>query len=301
MREGKETPREMYLLAAMAIKEGFVRLQDLWSHLGPEEAEVDSLESKWRVEVNQVARSSKGNAMLASAAPLIDDDAPEGSTSKDVESGTEEIPLPLLPLPQQKLPLVHALLVIGAHDHVDHLLCRFPHLPSADPAIADLLLRKLHFILQPLLQANHVPAQGYSRPRNGLPDKVSKVTFEVSIEAAQVATKEKKFVGFYPEWSVGLSTVDSLEGLFELGKQKSGVRDLLRLLGAQLSRRKELLIKLVRIGRKAVEEVSRLSFLEARSLAVSSLTSALCHHHRIPTASLSGTTFFDCPSSLRSR
>lgn len=278
MREGKTTPNEMYLLAGLLIREGIVRLQDLWPHVSPDEAEVDRLEGKWRSAVNEKARSSRGNAMLAAAAALDDDDeAPEaggsgrGGGAKDGPSRSDDkpaapAPLPPLPLPEQKLPLVHALLVVGAHGQAAHLLGRLPHLVNADPAIADLVLRQLDVILRPLFAVAADPAtpEGSSRPGPGLPRPTPKLTL---IAPTPVATRSTRFVGFCPEWSQGLVPVGSLDELFVSGPvADTSALGLLRLLGAQLSRRKDLLVRLVRLGRAAVAEVRLGSKLLADAL-----------------------------------
>lgn len=290
MRDGKTTPNEMYLLAALLVREGIVRLRDLWPHLSPEEAEVDRLEAKWRSAVNEKARSSRGNALLAAAAALDDDEAvPVGgissaknSSGSDDKSTVAPAPLPPLPLPDQKLPLIHALLVVGAHGQAAHLLGRLPHLVNADPAIADLVLRQLEVLLRPLFDTAQAaddgplqPPKGLSRVGRGLPTPAPKLTL---VAPTPVATRTTQFVGFCPEWSEGLTPISSLEELFISGPvADTSALGLLRLLGAQLSRRKDVLVRLVRLGRAAVaddpdsksrwNELLRLSFLPSLSLS----------------------------------
>lgn len=259
LRDGRPTPPELYLLAAVLVREGFVRLQDLWSHLGPDEADVDRAEGNWRKAVNEKARSSKGNALLAAAAPLADDDAPasggalaDGSSGSGVGGADASKPLPVLPPPEQKLPLTHALLVVGAHAHAAHVLTRLPHLVNAEVDIADLVLRQLAFVLGPLLEAGRIPLGGCSVPGPGQPSKTPVLSL---IAPTPVATRDKRFVNFMPEWSGGLRTVRTVDELFDGEAGPNGALGLLRLLGAQLGRRKDLLVRLIRIGRAAVSEV----------------------------------------------
>jgi len=275
LREGKTTPSELYLLAGLLIREGVVRLRELWPHLSPAEAEVDRLEARWRSAVNDKARSSRGNAMLAAAAALDDDDGDDvgkppragGSSSSGGGGGgggaaepPAGLPAAALALPEQKLPLVHALLVVGAHGQAAHLLGRLPHLVQADRAIADLVLRQLEHVLRPLFAAHPStpsPPAGANRPGPGVPKPAPKLTL---IAPEPIASRSTRFVGFCPEWAAGLDPVGSLDALFPAeGKPiaDTSALGLLRLLGAQLSRRKDILVRLVRLGRAAVAEVRR--------------------------------------------
>lgn len=147
-----EVPQGLYTMAALLLWHGVVKLTDLWPHLSPTDDDLVKLESKWRDEQAQVARSVGGANALAMAGALTDDDVPaaggaaasasSSSTATAGKASTSTAPAqPPTPLPNQKVGLLRSLLSIGDITHSFFILGQFPFLVGAFPDVADLLNR----------------------------------------------------------------------------------------------------------------------------------------------------------------
>lgn len=152
--EAPDVPANLYTMTALLIWHGFVKLTDLWAHLSPTDEDLAKLESKWRDEQAQLARSVGGANALAMAGALVDDEAPAAkpapSTSLNGAASTSTAPTPpARDLPNQKVGLLRALLTIGDITHAFFILGQFPFLVSAFPDIADLLNRLAHVSIDP--------------------------------------------------------------------------------------------------------------------------------------------------------
>ncbi|GAA5874250.1 hypothetical protein JCM16303_005789 [Sporobolomyces ruberrimus] len=152
-----EVPQNLYLTAAILIWHGFVKLSDLWSHLSPSDDDLTKIDAKYRDEQAQLARSVGGANALAMAGALVDDEAasvskagPSGTptTSSKTASASAPIAAPQ-DLPNQKVGLLRALLVVGDTTHAWFILAQWPILVHAFPDIADLLNRLLTVSIDP--------------------------------------------------------------------------------------------------------------------------------------------------------
>ncbi|CED85283.1 KEKE-like motif-containing transcription regulator (Rlr1)/suppressor of sin4 [Phaffia rhodozyma] len=277
IRSGERLPDYYYLMAAVLIKEGFMKLTDFWVHLSPDEPEMNKYDTRYRQAVNELARASKGNAMLASAAPLLDDD---DTSSISALPGTKTngtatpLNLPLLPLPQQKIDLVESLMAVGARPEVDYLTTRFGSLVVSEPRLVDLQLRLIRYRLQDLLPSNGGRAKEWvAKPRT------AKLT---GTAPTPLQTKTEQFVWFYPEWTEGVDKIENLEMFFAT----EGIERELRVLGGLVGRHMGLLTGICRLGvQDVISNVTdekildrwailiRLVFLPSLSLSGGSATS----------------------------
>ena len=212
-------------------------------------------ESRHRTAVNQLARNSRGNALLASAAPLVDDEPTPASSSKlpanpNAAQATAAAPAPLpdLPLPDQKIALVAALLAVGAEAQTTYLFTRFPHLANAYPEIADLQLRAMAHSLEPMLGSASPPAPNLGKQRAESGKSVLTLLAPVPVE-----TNAERSVFFFPEWCEQVETCESVAALFDPSK---GVHRSLMALGALVGRDGRLLVRLVRVAAKDIRDVS---------------------------------------------
>jgi THO complex subunit 2 len=213
-------------------------------------------ESRHRTAVNQLARNSRGNALLASAAPLVDDEPTPSSSAKlpanpngSAVVAPAPAPLPDLPLPDQKIALVSSLLVVGAEAQTTYLLTRFPHLANTYPEIADLQLRAMAYSLGPLLDRSSPTVPDLSK--RGADDRKSILTV---LAPPPLETSTERFVFFFPDWSEQIERCESVEALFDPSR---GVNRALMSLGALVGRDVRLLVRLIRVAAKDVREVSR--------------------------------------------
>jgi hypothetical protein len=220
-------------------------------------------ESRFRSSVNELARSSKGNALLASAAPLIDDDLPTSASSPSESPAAAAATLPPLDPPDQKLALFSALLAIGAHSQISYLLGRFPQLLNSNLADADIYLRSITHRLSPILSSarlaspslkSEIPQRQQSKTKMGKQREEQEVCL-TTLVPEPVESMKRRFTWFFPEWSKGLKMCESVDELFDGGLERE-----LRLLGAHVGRDRSTLVRLVRLARKDVVAVSSLFF-----------------------------------------
>lgn len=122
--------------------------------MSPDDSELLLIESKYREEQAELARSVSGANALAMAGALADDDTPAtpSSSSKSSANATlsgRNAPHPTTVLPNQKLGLLRALLSTGDLNHSTFILAQFPFLVHANPDVADLILRLLKESIAP--------------------------------------------------------------------------------------------------------------------------------------------------------
>lgn len=202
-------------------------------------------ETRFRQAVNELARASKGNALLASAAPLLDDDAPVSSKVASTNGSSTPVVSPPLALPQQKIELVEALMAVGAREEVEYLTTRFAALGLAEMGLADLRLRSLWLRLEGLVAPR-------SAGRSTTVGKGKREGRLSTIAPTPIQTAKERFVWFYPEWEEGLEKVLDLNEFFDEGK---GVEKELRGLGGLVGRDMKVLIGVCRLGVKDVSAV----------------------------------------------
>ena len=226
--------------------------------LSPSESEMTKHESRHRSAVNQLARNSIGNALLASAAPLVDDEPTPSSLSSSNKlpanpnappvAAPPPPPLPDLPLPDQKIALLTSLLAVGASAQITYLLTRFPHLPNAYPEIADLQLRDMTYTLASMLEkfSPFAPRMG----KGVVGGKKRKLTL---IAPVPLETDSTEWIYFFPEWKEQVSRIGTVDDLFD---EEKGVNRALRSLGALLGRDARMLVSLIRLAVKDIKDVS---------------------------------------------
>lgn len=127
------TPDELYFLAALLIKTGFVRFADLYPHLSPNEEGMNKLHAKHRQAMSAKLSSARANA-LSMAAPLTDDADPSSVRKDSSKSAADAAPKEP---PYQTVGLLRALLALGDMRHALIILARYPWLCSAFDEIAD--------------------------------------------------------------------------------------------------------------------------------------------------------------------
>ncbi|GAA5964710.1 hypothetical protein JCM3765_004364 [Sporobolomyces pararoseus] len=165
-----EVPQNLYLTTALLIWHGFIKLSDLWNHLSPSDTDLSKLDSKYREEQAQLARAVGGANALAMAGALVDDEAPTSATtnskggatstttpvassSKSTSTSASAPTVPPQDLPNQKVELLKALLVVGDITHSLFILAQWPILVHAFPEIADLLNRLLSVSIEPAYES----------------------------------------------------------------------------------------------------------------------------------------------------
>lgn len=238
----------------MAHKPTLVSLDNV--QLGPDDKTMDGLERKYKMDTKQKIRSLGSNA-LAEAGALVDDEAPNGTTSSsNAAAKAEEAQKDFV---EQRILLVQALLSIGHLPPAMYILSRWPVIPHYQPVISDLLLRIVRYMLEPaysLLPRKHndpseegelVVSNSYDHARHLLPDGSGDEQDLQAVEVTLIApeprpTLRKRFEFFFSCWKDRLPKIERLEDV------KEGVRPWMAMIGAMGARDVTVLVWLCRIG-----------------------------------------------------
>lgn len=184
------------------------------------------------------------------------DDVPAGAASsgevKDevmVEAADVGV-VPELPMPNQKVGVVSALLAIGDVNHAMFFLARFPRLTASHPEVADLICRLIHVMIQdvyslfspcsrqPQLAKRHNFAYRY--PIASADQDIT--TTRVLSPQLPAFTATQRYEYFYPNWKDELVHCYTAEDLVKY------VYPLLTVVGVRIHRDTTLVAKLCRIG-----------------------------------------------------
>ncbi|SCV72147.1 BQ2448_4841 [Microbotryum intermedium] len=153
-----ETPRQLYLMTALLIWHGLVKLSDLWPHLSPDDSVLSKVESQYREDQEKAAASVGGGNALAMAGALVDDDAPTAKPTMSTASNANgdaaaAAAKPGHVLPNQRLGLIKAMLSLGDLAHALFVLSQYPALVFANLEVAALLNRLVVVSLTPAFDA----------------------------------------------------------------------------------------------------------------------------------------------------
>ena len=257
-------PKNLYLTAAILIREGFITLEDLYPHvrylvirlrelltfdqLYPNDQDMEIYHKEYESEVQTRIAGAK-NSMLAMAAPL--ESGPSSSQSKTKSPAVPEPRKIETKDTNQKAGLLIGLLAVGALKPGIVILSKFPWLVDARPEIADLMIRILKVSLSPLYESLLItkernPSFTHPKSRYG-PSGISYPPPRKSIltlwAPASPSTHTTDFVFFFPEWVERVPISTCLDDLCDL------VEPLMRFIGLHVSRDPLFLTKFLRLGR----------------------------------------------------
>ncbi|KAF7331994.1 hypothetical protein MKEN_00079700 [Mycena kentingensis (nom. inval.)] len=247
------TPNNLYLTAAILIREGFITVEDLYPHLSPDDSDMDKVHEDYLADVRRRINATKINA-LALAAPLPTDDRPSisASTGKPKTAPTEQKrAVESKKIQNQRAGIVAALLAVGALKPALAILSKYPWFVDAQPQIADLLLRILKISIAPLYDTHLVtkqrnPSFALARPRYGTtgvsPPPPRKPTL-TACAPTPPCTSTQDFVFFFPQWTERIPLCSDLGDLLDV------IEPLVAFLGPHLSRDSIFMTKLLRLGR----------------------------------------------------
>jgi THO complex subunit 2 len=244
------TPPKLYLLAAVLIWDGFIKISDLYPHLSPSDEELAGIEAKFGADMASQAGGSGSNSKLANFGAL---DEEEDSTSKAAQKEEPKAEAPK-ELPNQKVPFVQALLNVGAFSEAIFLLSRFPFLSGPFPGVADSLLRLLTAIITPAFTPLSLEAQRpevlaaltHPRQRYSVTDKkLVDIPPTQPVLSSAIEPQHRgnvHYVYFWAEWPERLPSCTTAEDVVEV------VGKLLRFVGSRASLNHNFLAKILRIA-----------------------------------------------------
>ncbi|KAG6831879.1 hypothetical protein H0H92_006996 [Tricholoma furcatifolium] len=242
------TPKNLYLTAALLIREGFITLEDLYPHLSPDDSDMTSVREEYRRDVSaRIAATSV--SQLAMAAPL-ESSGSQSSKSKSTPQG-EAKKTPDVKDTNQKVGLLDALLAVGALKPALAILSKFPFLVDARVEIADLMIRILKVSLSSLYESLMVTKErnpSFTQPRarygsSGIAPAPSRKPLLTLWAPTPPSTYTTDFVFFYPDWAEQVPICSSLGDLEDV------IEPLMNFIGVHVSRDPLFLTKFLRLGR----------------------------------------------------
>ncbi|KAI0693806.1 transcription factor/nuclear export subunit protein 2-domain-containing protein [Cytidiella melzeri] len=244
----EQTPRSLYLTAALLIREGFITLEDLYPHISPSDADMTDVHKQYLASVDSRIIGAKVS-MLAMAAPL--ESSGTNVKPRQATPAEQKKPEATKETPNQTLGLLHALLSVGALRPAIALLSKYPWMVDAFPELADLLLRILKHSISRLYEAA-VPSGpdkssfGKARARFAnagvvpAPEKRAHITL---MAPTPPSTSTSTFLFFYPQWVERVPMCSTLDDVVDV------IEPLLNFVGVHVSRDVNFLAKFLRVGR----------------------------------------------------
>ncbi|KAJ7067990.1 transcription factor/nuclear export subunit protein 2-domain-containing protein [Mycena amicta] len=264
------TPKNLYLTAAILIRQGFITLEDLYPHLSPNDDNMDQLLNDYLADVQTRMTGRKPNA-LATAAPLSQDERPAAPATKAKAAPAPDQKKTAEPkkIPNQKVGLLAALLAVGAMKPAVSIMSKFPWFINAHPEIADLMLRILKLSIAPLYDTHLVAKErnpSFTQPRarygtTGValpPPRKPTLTLWAP---APPCTSTQDFIFFFPHWTERIPICSSLDDLVDV------IEPLVAFVGVHISRDSLFMTKLLRLGRVHVQSTMTLDPETKRAIA----------------------------------
>ncbi|KAF7353062.1 THO complex subunit 2 [Mycena venus] len=249
------TPKNLYMTAAILIREGFITLEDLYPHLSPIDADMEQVRKDYLDDVQTRISGAKVSA-LALAAPLTQD-GPSLPASGKAKASTAEQKKAADPkkVPNQKVGLLTALLAVGALKPALAIMSKFPWLVDAHPEIADLMLRVLKLSISPLYESLLVTKErnpSFTQPRarygtTGVSYPAPRKPSLTLWAPTPPSTSTLDFVFFFPQWVERVPICSSLDDLVDV------IEPLVAFVGVHISRDPLFLTKFLRLGRSHLQ------------------------------------------------
>ncbi|KAI6151770.1 transcription factor/nuclear export subunit protein 2-domain-containing protein [Pisolithus tinctorius] len=243
----EQSQRNVYLTAAILIREGFITLDDLYPHLSPPDADMESYRRDYLDQVQERISTAKVT-QLAMAGPL--ESANSGQKPR-AEAPEETKKIPVFKAPNQRAGLASALLAVGALRPAVAILTRFPWLVDAHVEIADIMLRILKHSIAPVYDSTFVLKErnlSFTRARarfgpNGviqLPTRKPQLTLTAPTPPSTASTD---FVFFFPDWSERVPMSTNHSDLIDI------IEPLMSFIGPHIARDPLFVSKVTRLGR----------------------------------------------------
>ncbi|KAI9063149.1 hypothetical protein FKP32DRAFT_1651303 [Trametes sanguinea] len=242
------TPRNLYLMTAILIREGFLRLEDLYPHVGPSDEDMPALHKAYLDNVEARIAGAK-ISQLAMAAPL-ESGGPSNAKPKVTPASEPKVEAKK-EMPNQKLGLLNGLLAVGALRPAFAVLSKFPWMVDAYPEVADLVIRVLKHSISPLYDTT-VPSKdktaSFMKPRArygaaGVVPAPERRPYLTLWAPTPPCTSTVEFVFFFPDWVQRVPLCTSYDDIIDV------IEPLMRFIGLHVSRDPAFLTRFLRLGR----------------------------------------------------
>lgn len=279
-RDPEDTlPANLLYLTALLIKVGFISLTDIWNFIWPRDEEMEETRTEKMKELEEKERANRPGAaknalMMAGALP---DEGPSGqpinSSRRDAASNKADTEMkgadstedkPKLPKPQdQKLHLLHCLLIIGALPEALFMIGRHDWVLEADPETVTLLHRILrHSIDVVYNQSRPTAAASTDCPPKAMPDMDQSGVTKGSIRVSTAPPKRplkwphvdkndhdgSNYRFYWDEWADNVPVCQTVDDLFTL------FDTLMNVVGVNIGLDADLMAKLSSIGTKSLAD-----------------------------------------------
>ncbi|KAI1105828.1 hypothetical protein F4804DRAFT_97558 [Jackrogersella minutella] len=300
---GETLPANLYYLAAFFIKTGFIALPDLYSHLWPDDDQMEALRERRMQELDEKERAKRQgnepNALLTAGA-LTDDTLPLSSKPRESAAANadgsqqdanankedEETALPV-PKEAHKADLVSHLLVVGAIPEALFILGRFPWLTEAYPdeifpAVNRILLHSINKVFEDTRPTELRPVAGFpvkpeiAQDQSGMGKGKLKLTEGSPIKIlkwphADGINKGTLYRFYLDEWADNVPVCQTVDDVFTL------CSTFLNISGVNIGREPSLVKKLAVIGVKSfLQDQSPENVARWQDLLRRTLVPALC-------------------------
>ncbi|KAK0191289.1 transcription factor/nuclear export subunit protein 2-domain-containing protein [Armillaria mellea] len=261
----EQTPRNLYLTAALLIREKFIVLEDLYPHLSLSDADMEQSHQAYLADIKSRIAAAK-ISQLAMAAPL--ESTPSSSKAKASTPAEQKHENEFKDRYTQKSGMIAALLAVGAMKPALWLLSKFPWMVDAQPEIADLMIRIMKLSIQPLYDSILVtkernPSFLQPRARYGTtgvtqpPPRKQVLTLWAPTPPCSATTE---FVFFFPDWSEQIPICSTPDDLVDV------IEPLMRFIGLHVSRDTIFLTKFLRLGRTQLQSTVEVNPVTKRPL-----------------------------------
>lgn len=298
-------PANLLYLAALLMKIGFISLADLWTHLSPNDDDMEKVREKKLKEIEDEERKARGggqmNALLmAGALPEGEDENPNGSrglrappkkaAEPEKKEDTPKTPEAKLDEPlEQKVILLIQLLTIGALPESLFILGRFPWIPEVFPEVLDAIHRILHVSLEKVYSESRPvanPAKPTECPAKLLPSYDQTGLPKGSVRLCTPPTKKslrwphpdrldhnsQDYRYYWDEWTDNIPVCQTVDDVFTL------CDTFLNTSGVNIGKDESLLSKIATIGSKSLyEDTSSENLARWQTLLRRLLLPALSH------------------------
>ncbi|KAF9569407.1 hypothetical protein CPC08DRAFT_182366 [Agrocybe pediades] len=246
----ESTPRNLYLTAAILIREGFIALEDLYPHLSPADEEMETFLQHYKADI-QARISGAKSSQLAMAAPLESSGSSSSQLRPTISSTSADRKKADKKASNQKVGLLTGLLAVGAIKPAIAILSKFRWLVDANAEIADLMLRIMKVSISPLYESlnnSKKTRPGFTRPRSRFGS--SGVLQPNQLKSALTlwaptppSTSTTEFVFFFPDWSDRVPICTCLDDLGHV------IEPLLQFIGLHIYRDPLFATKFLRLGK----------------------------------------------------
>ncbi|THH02395.1 hypothetical protein EW026_g445 [Hermanssonia centrifuga] len=258
----EQTPKNLYLTAALLIREGFITLEDIYPHITPTDGEMeDNLHKQYLASVASRISGAKVS-LLAMAAPLESSSSSNIKTQQTTPAETKSTKPEVKEVPNQKLGLLNALLALGALRPALTMLSKFPWMVDAFPEIADLMLRILKHSIAPVYESYQPEGlyqfrgdvSSFATPRSrygpsGVTPPSERKPYLTLWAPTPPPTSAADFVFFFPQWTDRIPVCKSIEDI------KDVLEPLMRFVGIMVHRDLAFFTRFVRLGRSQLSTV----------------------------------------------